>query len=249
MVTAVVIDDEKNALEVLSMQIERYCPDVKILKLCQGGEEGVAAIKLYEPQLVFLDIEMPKINGFDVLDLTKDHHYNVIFTTAYDQFAIKAFKYSAVDYLLKPIDIEELKLAVSKIKKTHPDEFRSKLEILMSQLDLPVTSQKKIALPTGDGYEMVSISNIIRCESESNYTIVILSDKRKIMLSKTLKEVEHNLNHSQFFRVHNSHLVNTDHISKFYKSDGGYIIMSDGTSINIARAKKDAFFRLLQQGE
>jgi two-component system LytT family response regulator len=247
MVTTVIIDDEKNALDVIAIQLKNYCPDVKVLTLCQGGEEGINAIKDLKPDLVFLDIEMPKVNGFDVLERTKDQKYNVIFTTAYDQFAIKAFKYSAVDYLLKPIDIEELKSAVDKVKKSPDDDFRKKVEVLLNHLDLSSASPKKIALPVGDGYEMVAHTNIVRCESDSNYTTIYLSDKRKITLSKTLKEVEGILSHSSFYRVHHSHLINMDHISKFYKTDGGYILMSDGAQINISRNKKDAFFEYLHQ--
>lgn len=245
MITAVIIDDEKNALDVIAIQLKNYCPDVKVLNLCQGGEEGIRAIKNLNPDLVFLDIEMPKVSGFDVLDSTKSQKYHVIFTTAYDQFAIKAFKYSAVDYLLKPIDIEELKTAVDKVKKYPEDDFRKKLDVLLTQLDLPPGAPKKIALPVGDGYEMVSFSHIVRCESDSNYTTIVLADKRKILLSKTLKEVEVMLIHNSFFRIHNSHLINMDHISKFYKSDGGYVVMTDGTQINISRNKKDAFFDLI----
>lgn len=247
MITAVVIDDEKNALDVLAMQIKNYCPDVTILQLCFGGDEGVQAIRKFNPELVFLDIEMPRINGFDVLDMTKDQNYQVIFTTAYDQFAIKAFKYSAVDYLLKPIDIEELRSAVAKIQKTPVDNFKSKIDILLSQLENTQIHHKKIALPIGDGYEMIAFNNIIRCESDSNYTTIFLRDKRKITLSKTLKEVEASLNSKVFFRVHHSHLINIDHISKLYKADGGTVLMADGAHINISRNKKDAFFELISQ--
>ncbi len=247
MITAIIIDDEKNALDVVAFQLKNYCPEVKVLKLCHGGEEGIKAITELHPDLVFLDIEMPKVNGFDVLDSTKHLKYKVIFTTAYDQFAIKAFKYSALDYLLKPIDIEELKTAVNKIKKSQEGDFRNKLDLLLTQLNFPASVPKKIALPSGEGYEMIPYSNIVRCESDSNYTIIFLSDKRKITLSKTLKEVEGILNYVSFFRIHHSHLINADHISKFYKTDGGYVLMSDGTQINISRNKKEAFLEFINQ--
>lgn len=248
MMTAVIIDDEKNALEVLSMQLRNYCPSVHILKLCKGGEEGVSAIKSLDPQVVFLDIEMPKVNGFDVLDQTKGHNFKVIFTTAYDQFAIKAFKYSAIDYLLKPIDIEDLKAAVNKIQDDKSEDLAAKLQVLYQQLGIKTHIPNKMPIPFGDGYEMIPYANIIRCESESNYTTIYLSDHRKSTLSKTLKEVEESFVHTSFFRIHHSHLINTEHITKFYKSDGGYVIMSDGTQINISRNKKDDFFAFLKQG-
>ena len=248
MITAVIIDDERNALDVLSMQLRNYCPGVQVLQLCQGGDEGVTAIKTLNPQVVFLDIEMPKVNGFDVLDQTKGHNFKVIFTTAYDQFAIKAFKYSAIDYLLKPIDIEDLKTAVNKIQDEKSEDLTAKLQVLYQQLGIKTSLPSKVPLPFGDGYEMIPFANIIRCESESNYTTIFLTDKRKVTLSKTLKEIEESFIHPSFFRLHHSHLINTDHITKFYKMDGGYVVMSDGTQINISRNKKDDFFAFLKQG-
>ncbi|MBK9734243.1 MAG: response regulator transcription factor [Saprospiraceae bacterium] len=229
------------------MQLRNYCPEVKVLRLCSGGEEGIEAIESLAPDLVFLDIEMPKVNGFDVLDQTRGLHYKVIFTTAYDQFAIKAFKYSAMDYLLKPIDIEDLKAAVKKIDLNQKDDLGTKLRLLYSQLGLKSPQPSRISLPFGEAYEMVPFALIIRCESESNYTTFYLSDKRKVTLSKTLKEVEETMMNDSFFRVHHSHMINIEHIVKFYKTDGGYVIMSDGTQISISRNKKDQFFELLKK--
>lgn len=247
MMTAVLIDDERNALDVLSSQLDKYCPQVTIKKKCQSGEEGIKAILELKPDLVFLDIEMPKINGFEVLNQTKGHACKVIFTTAYDQFAIKAFKYSAVDYLLKPIDIEELKLAIQKISHQSQNDINSRIQSLFEQMTNVKSKTNKIALPVGEGYEMVAFNNIVRCESESNYTIVYLADKRKITLSKTLKDVEESLADSSFFRIHNSHLINTDYISKFYKGDGGYVVMMDGIQISISRNKREEFYELVRK--
>jgi two-component system, LytTR family, response regulator len=247
MMTAIVIDDEKNALDVLSMQLKNYCPDVNVLKLCHGGEEGIMAIQSLQPDIVFLDIEMPKVNGFDVLDRTKGIPYKLIFTTAYDQFAIQAFKYSAFDYLLKPIDIEDLKSSVQRIQLAKKEDFPAKLQTLYQQLRIHTHQATKTPIPFGNGFEMIPFANIIRCESESNYTTIYLTDHRKSTLSKTLKEVEESLIHATFFRIHHSHLINTEHINKFYKSDGGYVVMSDGTQISISRNKKDAFFEFLKQ--
>lgn len=242
MIKAILIDDEKVALEVLSMQLKRFCPEVEILKVCKGGEEGIKAILATNPDLVFLDIEMPKINGFDVLEATKHLHYKIIFTTAYNQFAIKAFKYSAIDYILKPIDIEDLKAAVAKVAKQERPDISQQIKTLYEQLGITSNQPKKIALQIGEAYEMVPTSEIVRCESDSNYTHIFLADDRKVLLSKTLKEVEENLSHhSDFFRVHASHLINVQYVAKFYKTDGGYVVMKDGTSINISRSKKDEF--------
>lgn len=246
MIKAVIIDDEKNALDVLSMQLKNYCPQVQVLSRCNGGEEGIAAILHHHPDLVFLDIEMPMVNGFDVLEATKETDYKVIFTTAYDQFAIKAFKYSAIDYILKPIDIEELKHAVHKVTTEANADLSKKINLLYDQLGLQQKKQNKIALPIGDAFEMIPFAHIIRCESDSNYTTIYLDDKRKIVLSKTLKDIEESLQHGPFFRIHNSHLINLDRIIKFYKNDGGYVVMEDGMNINISRARKEEFMERMK---
>lgn len=247
MIKAIIIDDEKNALEVLRMQLVNYCKEVQVVKICVGGREGIEAIHALSPDLVFLDIEMPMCNGFDVLEATKDKGYKVIFTTAYDQFALKAFRYSAIDYLLKPIDIEELIMAVKKVQLAEPKEIAGVLEKLYKQFDSVGHRQRKVALPIGDGLEMVPLQNIIRCESESNYTTIYLQDKRKVTLSKTLKDIEDLLSYPPFYRIHNSHIVNIDFIQKIFKTDGGYVIMSDGAHINISRSRKDSFFESLQK--
>jgi two-component system LytT family response regulator len=241
MIQALIIDDEKNAIEVLELQLSRYCKQVQVLATAQGGVQGIELIRKYQPDLVFLDIEMPHKNGFDVLNETKDCRYKVIFTTAYDQFAIRAFKFSAVDYLLKPIDIRELQEAVEKaaIKEEH-GSLDEKLQVLISQLQAPVR-QERIALPVGDGMQFFHIDEILRCESDSNYTHISLTNGKKITIAKTLKEVEESLRGVDFYRIHQSHLVNMNHISKVVKGEGGYVVMKDGTTITISRNKKEAF--------
>jgi two-component system LytT family response regulator len=227
------------------MQLTKYCPTIDILKLCHGGQEGIDAIKTLHPDIVFLDIEMPKVNGFDVLDATKLLSYKVIFTTAYDQFAIKAFKYCVIDYLLKPIDIEELRSAIDRVSKEEKEEnMQSKMAKLFDIFGSKAKS--KLVLPSGEGYELVPYTDIIRCESDSNYTMVFLTNGKKIVLSKTLKEVEDTIQSEAFFRIHHSHYINTDHISKIYKTDGGYIVMTDGSKLNISRAKKEEFFNFFK---
>jgi two-component system LytT family response regulator len=241
MIKAIIIDDEKNALEVLEMQLNRFCKDVTVVAACDGGIKGIAAIKKHDPDLVFLDIEMPHKNGFDVLNETKGMNYDVIFTTAYDQFAIKAFKFSALDYLLKPVDILELQDAVEKVKnKKENGGLDEKIKTLFQQLQ-PQKLTDKIALPVGDAMQFIQPDEIIRCESESNYTYIFLSNGKKITMAKTLKEVEENISGSPFFRVHQSHLVNMNHISRYMKGDNAYIIMKDGTQIGVSRNKKEAF--------
>jgi two-component system LytT family response regulator len=249
MITAVLIDDEKNALEVLEMKLKEFCKEVTILACCDSGAKGIEAILTHHPDIVFLDIEMPHQNGFDVLNETKLMDYDVIFTTAYDQFAIKAFKFSAIDYLLKPIDIVELQLALEKVKrKNKQTNLDEKIKILFSQLqgtDKKLTA--KIALPVGDSIQLIEPDEIIRCESDSNYTHIFLGNGKKITVAKTLKEVEENIAGSPFFRIHQSHLININHVAKFIKGDGAYVVMKDGTSITISRNKKEAFMETFRK--
>jgi two-component system LytT family response regulator len=249
MINAIIIDDERNALEVLEMQLNQFCTDVQVVAACDGGEKGIAAIKKHNPDLVFLDIEMPHKNGFDVLQETKSYQYQVIFTTAYDQFAIKAFKYSAIDYLLKPVDIIELQAAVAKVKtKDQPEDLQEKLNALLARFQPPVQRlTDKIALPVGDAMQFMQPDEIIRCESDSNYTHIILANGKQITLAKTLKEVEENINGAPFFRIHQSHLVNMNHISKYIKGENAYVVMKDGTKIGISRNKKEAFLETFRK--
>jgi two-component system, LytTR family, response regulator len=242
MLTAIIIDDEKNALEVLEMQLQQFCKEVTILAKCDGGEKGIAAIRKHQPDLVFLDIEMPHVNGFDVLKATSGQDYEVIFTTAYDQFAIKAFRFSALDYLLKPIDIAELQAAVKKAtEQKGSGRLDEKIKTLLSQLQQPAVNLQRIALPVGDAMQFFPAAEILRCESESNYTHIFLTNGKKIITAKTLKDVEEALSGFNFYRIHQSHLVNMNHISKVVKGDGGYVVMDDGTTITISRNKKEAF--------
>lgn len=243
MLTAVLIDDEKNALEVLDMQLARFCKEVTVVEKCQSGEQGIAAIRHHQPDLVFVDIEMPHVNGFDVLKETAGLQYEVIFTTAYDQFAIRAIKLSALDYLLKPIDITELQVAVQKaIDRKGTSSVANKLTVLLQQLQQPAVKQERVALPVGEAMQFFHADEIMRCEGESNYTHIFLSNGKKITTAKTLKDVEESLFGFPFYRIHKSHLVNINHISKVIKGDGGYVVMDNGTTLSISRNKRDAFF-------
>jgi two-component system, LytTR family, response regulator len=249
MIRAVLIDDEVNALDVLEMQLNNYCTGISIIEKCEGGEKGIAAIKKHQPDLVFLDIEMPRKNGFDVLGETRGLAYDVVFTTAYDQFAVKAFKYAALDYLLKPVDILELQAAVEKVRtKKSNTGLEDKIKILFEQFSqVQQPSAQRIALPAGDAIQLFAPDDIVRCESDSNYTFIWLSDGRKLLLAKTLKEIEETLRGLSFFRVHQSHLVNMNHISKVVKGEGSYLTMTDGTSIPVSRNRKEAFLDMFRK--
>jgi two-component system LytT family response regulator len=243
MLRAILVDDEKNALEVLELLLKRHCPQIETIALCDNGVKAINAINKLRPDVVFIDIDMPRKNGFEVLNETANTPYHVIFTTAYDQFAIKAFKYSAIDYLLKPIDATELKTAVDKILQSKGVPFSdSQLSQLAQLLQNNQSAINKIAVPIGEALHFIDTNEVVRCESESNYTRIFLANGKKITLAKTLKEIEESLKGTVFFRVHQSHLINMNHIKKYVRGENPHLVMTDGSVITISRSKKDAFW-------
>lgn len=241
MIRVVLIDDEKNALEMMEWLLRTYCPGVKIEAMCMGAEEGMQAISTHRPDLVFLDIEMPRMNGFDLLEKFDTIFFDVVFCTAYDQFAIKAFKYAALNYLLKPIDPQELKETIQRVEKKAAIPVKEQLDLLFTSIQQQKPTVSRIALTTGDGMIFVSTSDILYCQADSNYTIVVLTNGKKIMVSKVLKDIDEALSGDDFFRIHNSYLINLNHIQKYVRGDGGYLIMSDGASILISRSRRQEF--------
>ena len=246
MINAIIIDDESHSRRTLMMMLKDYCPEVNVIAQAGEAESGLAAIQKLNPDLVFLDIEMPNMNGFEVLEKMPQINFEIIFTTSYDQYAIKAIRFSALDYLLKPVDREELLRAVQKVTMRRQSCLPQQLEILLQKLHQPVSPVQKIALPTMEGLQMVAVNSIIRCESESNYSIFFLKDKPKMTVSRPLKEIEEILEEYSFIRVHNSHLVSLNEIDKYVKGEGGYLVMSDGTNIDVSRTKKDALLQKLR---
>ena len=246
MIRCVLVDDESNSLEMMEWLLQTYCPQVKIEAMCNSAEKAIDVIEKVKPDVVFLDIEMPQMNGFDMLEQFDKLFFDVIFCTAYDQFAIKAFKYSALNYLLKPVDPDDLKETIQRIEERRAIPTRDQLELLMQGIRSQKPTASRIALTTNDGMIFVSTSDILYCEAESNYTSVVLSD-RKIVVSKTLKEIDEALSGQDFFRVHNSFLININHIQKFVRGDGGYVIMSDGKSVGISRSRKQEFMEMFSK--
>jgi two-component system LytT family response regulator len=244
---AILIDDEKNALEMLEWMLQKNCPEVEIIAMCDSPLDGLEKIKSLKPDVIFLDIEMPQLNGFDLLDRLGKHESDVIFTTAYNQFAIKAFKVCALDYLLKPIDPEDLKAAVQKAANKKNKMSQEQLDLLLSYMKPEKPKSKRIALTASDHLIFVETEKIIYCESDSNYTIFFLTDGQKIIVSKTLKDVEEILEGSDFFRIHASYLINMKHVSKFTRGDGGYVVMSNNQHITVSRKKKDEFFEMFSK--
>jgi two-component system, LytTR family, response regulator len=245
---AVIIDDEKKSREVLKTLVEKNNPQLIISGMADGVQSGIKLVQEELPDIIFLDIKMADGTGFDLLESLPDLKSRVIFTTAYDQFALKAIKYSALDYLMKPIDSEELKAAIEKAEKQKAQNpSMENLQFLLENFKKSESNYSRITLPTGNAYEVVNISDIIRCEAETSYTKFVLAGKRNILVSSSLKYYEDLLPEKDFFRLHHHHLVNLAHVQKFLKEDGGYVIMSDGSKIEISRRKKEAFIQRLHK--
>lgn len=246
MIKAIIIDDERKGRIALKQKLADYCADVLVIGEAENGEQGIEIIKKLQPQIVFLDIEMPRMNGFEMLHKIPQKNFHLIFTTAYDQYAIKAIKYAAFDYLLKPIDIEELKTAIAKINAHTPEETERKLETLQQNL-YTKNIFNKIAVHTLQGLLFFNISDIIHLEAQSNYTILYFLNHPKLTASRTLKEFEDLLPNDIFFRPHHSHLINLNFIKKYIKGDGGQIEMQNGDYIDVSRRKKEEFLKAIGQ--
>jgi two-component system LytT family response regulator len=246
MLKAVIVDDEPFCCTSLVTLLERYCPEVKVVEICRSGEDGLIAIREKNPQIVFLDIEMPGMSGFEMLEKLSTINFEIIFTTSYDQYAIKAIHLSALDYLLKPVDREELQRAVQKLIQRSHYPLPQQLEILLQRVHQPVSLTQKIALPSMEGLQMIDVNSIIYCASDSNYTTFILKNKQKIIVSRTLKEIEEMLEEYSFLRVHNSYLINLNEIDKYVKGEGGYLVMSDGSTIDVSRSRKEMLLNKLR---
>lgn len=247
-IRAVLIDDEMNALEMMEWLLRTYCPDVDIAAMCTSAEHGLAAIRRHDPDVVFLDIEMPHMNGFALLESFDRIPFEVVFCTAYDQFAIKAFKYSALDYLLKPVDPGDLQATMLRIRDRKVRPSREQFELLLQQLREPErVTPARIALTTGDGLIFVPTGDIIYCEAESNYTRVVLAGGRKVVVSKVLKDIDEALSGPDFCRVHSSFLINVNHIRKYVRGDGGYLIMDDDANVPISRNRRQEFMEMFSR--
>jgi two-component system LytT family response regulator len=248
--SAILIDDEKHCTESLELILRHAAPQVKVVAKFNDPEEALQFLKLRQVDLVFLDIEMPGMNGFELLRALDKLSFDVVFTTAYDQYAIKAFAYSAISYLLKPVDEDDLRDTISRWEEKNNKTLElNQLHLLHEILSSKNALKTKIALPTAEGFEFLEIRNIIRCESESNYTRLHCVDKSKHLICRTLKDVERVLQDSGFIRVHHSHLINPHYIRKFIRHDGGFIVMDDGQQISVSRTKKDRLFHLFNNIE
>jgi len=245
MLTAIVIDDEINGRIALKQKLHDYCPTVRVVAEAENGREGIELIHKHQPQLVFLDIEMPVMDGFAMLAAITDKKFHLVFTTAYDQYAIKAIKYAAFDYLLKPIDIDELVATIERLAGQPPGDITGKKLETLEQNLLTKPFLNKIAIPTSEGILFFDIAKIVRLEAESNYTLIYFDDHIKIIASRTLKEFEEILPSDTFFRIHNSHIIHLYFIKKYIRGDGGQVEMKNGDQVPVSRRKKDEFLKLI----
>ncbi len=243
MIDAIIIDDEKNGRNTLVGLINSYCPEIKIVGEAFNVESGIESIKRLKPDVIFLDIEMPDGTGFDLLSQINSVGFEVIFVTAYDKYAVKAFQFSAVDYLLKPVRPELLISSVQKlINKIDIKDLGKKIDTLLGN----TKKLNKIALPTAEGLHVVKIEDIMRCSADDYYTIFYTKEGNKIIVSKTLKEYAEILESLNFFRTHQSHLINLEYVDRFVSTDGGYIIMQNGDHIEVSRRRKKLLLDKLQ---
>jgi two-component system LytT family response regulator len=243
-IKAIIVDDEPYCCEALATLLEDI-PEVEVRAICHNAVDALIAIKKYPPDLVFLDVEMPRMNGFEMLEQLPSVNFEIIFTTSYDQYALKAIRFSAIDYLLKPIDSDELQKAIQKVIHRTQKPITQQLEILMQKIHQPSTPINKIAMPTMEGLQMIQVDSIISCESDSNYTILKLKENKKIIVSRTLKDIEELLEEHSFIRVHRCYLANLNEVEKYVKGEGGYLVMSDASTIDVARNKKETLMRKL----
>lgn len=240
------IDDESNSRNSLRQKLLTHCPQVEVIAEAENGEEGIKAIEIHKPDIVFLDVEMPRMNGFNMLQQLQHRDFELIFTTAYDHYAIKAIRFSALDYLVKPIAIGTLKQAVERAQeKKQLNVPNQRIENLLLNLLDEKNTNNRIVIPSMEGLQFVEIAGIIYLEAESNYTFIHLHPVSRITVSKTLKDFEELLPAHSFIRIHHSFLINKNHIRKYLKGDGGQVLMSNGKLLDVARRKRDEFMKAI----
>ncbi|HBH49281.1 MAG TPA: DNA-binding response regulator [Bacteroidales bacterium] len=242
---AVIIDDEIAVINALTHYLGEGFPEIAIIGNAQDLKHGYELIKTHQPDLVFLDIQLPDGNSFELLKRFSSISFKIIFITGHEEFAIKAFKYSAIDYLLKPIDYTELKVALNKaLQEIHSKEEHTKLNTLLENIE-PEKKLKRIILKTSECLHVVKISDIIRCEADNNYTFFFLVNGQRILVSRTIKEFTALLKETNFIRVHQSHLINPEYIDKYVKTDGGYLLLKDQSEIPVSLRNKDLVIKAL----
>ena len=242
---AIIIDDELSSLQNLQQKLIEFCPDIKVIASAQKPEEAILLIRQHNPDVIFLDIEMPRMNGFRMLDELGELDFDIIFTTAYNHYAVDAIRISAFDYLMKPIAIKDLQNAVERLVKQRQGRTKDKLDVLRQSLSSSKSQEEKMAIPTSEGLEFIPIKTIMHIESSSNYSKLFFTDGKSLLVTRLLKDFEDMLLPYNFYRVHNSHLINLAYIKKYIRGEGGQVIMQNGDVIDVARRKKEEFLKLI----
>lgn len=244
MLRAVIVEDEPKNLKLLISLITEFCPEVTITGTAEDVRSGEALIRASEPDLVFLDIEMPFGSGFDILNNLMPINFEVIFVTAFDRYMIQAFRYCVIDYLLKPVNIEDLKNAVQNaLKRIQKSNLNLQVLNLLNNMRTEHPEFRKIAVPAREGYEFIKLTDLIRCEAKGGYSILWINDGRKVTVARTLKEYEAILPAEFFFRIHHTHLINLSYIKRYNKGRGGFVEMEDGSVLEVAIRRKDEFLQ------
>ncbi len=248
MLTAIIIDDETSSRNSLKQKLANHCADIIVIGECDNGADGINLLEEMSPDVVFLDVEMPRMNGFTMLQQLTKKDFEIIFITAYDHYAIRAIKFSALDYLVKPIEVEDLKTALEKAaQKRKMVAGNERLEMLLQNLLHDKKEMQRIAIPSMEGLQFVETANIIYLEANSNYTCFHLTNGAKITVTKTLKDFEDLLPQSVFIRIHHSYIINKNLIEKYIKGEGGQVLMKNGTLLDVARRKKEEFMKAIGQ--
>jgi two-component system LytT family response regulator len=242
---AILVDDELSSLQNLQQKLTEFCPDVQVIATAQKPEDAILLIRRHKPDVIFLDIEMPRMNGFRMLDELGEYDFDIVFTTAYNHYAIDAIRVSAFDYLTKPVAIKDLQQTVERLALHMKRQTKEKMDLFRDSLSSAKSQEEKVAIPTGHGLEFIPIKNIVHIESSSNYSKIFLSDGKNLFVTKLLGDFEEILQPYNFFRVHNSHLINLSHIKKYIRGEGGQVIMLNGDVIDVSRRKKDEFLKLI----
>jgi two-component system, LytTR family, response regulator len=246
MIRTVLVDDETDSIRVLQKLLEKYCPHIEVVGTAEGVETALAVIQAMRPDLLFLDIEMTQGNAFDLLNQLRPLTFQVIFVTAFDNYAIRAFKYSAVDYLLKPVDIDELVSAVERVvQRSRQKNIIDQMQVFLDNMGSFSLAQQKMAVPTVDGLIFINLKEVVRFEAKSSYTQIIMDNGNVVTATRTIKDYEDILPEALFCRIHNSHIINLFKIQKYNKGRGGYVTLEDGSTIEVASRRRQEFLRRL----
>jgi two-component system LytT family response regulator len=241
MLNCIIVDDEDKSRENLRILVQDFCDNGRVVAQCQNVAEALSSLHQHKPHIVFLDIQMQGETGFDLLEKFSQVDFDIIFTTAFSEYAIKAFKYSAIDYLLKPINIEELRNAIDRVEKKVNGNSTARLINLVQNLKIGNSNKYKLAIPSSDGLVLVKTEEIVYCEAASNYTNIYMANGKKHVVSRTLREYEDILSDKDFFRIHNSYLINLNAMKKYVRGEGGHVVMSNDILLDVSKRKKESF--------